>query len=314
MPQSGPRSGKHGLGLYGAGTVYQALRNWVLNHTSTPEDYVHSGTAGGHDRVGGVFDANGTFDQFGGTPVQFPGDTFTFIGFEGPDTGVYGQSGNALTLPSIVDSLTINWDWAPGGRLSMSTTFSANGCLDTETSSSYTNDDPSLYGCPTRMCDLSIWAQRVCDANGIGSQGSGSGETGGALTRLDNLASATLTFTADNQTVVNSSTYCCTERRPGNVDWTLAIVDQENYVQFQESDIYLFKLYVNATLFWELAWGIFTGVDNVNVNRETGEIISKTNNFAMKGLLCCGAGDTAPDMGYIKSPGAVTRWPIAATP
>ena len=53
--------------------------------------------------------------------------------------------------------------------------------------------------------------------------------------------------------VVNSSTLCCTERRPGNVDATFSLVDQDNYIQFGKDDIYIIYAYVTATLYWEIA-------------------------------------------------------------
>lgn len=307
--QSGPRSGKHGAVKYGSGggAFLTSIRNWIYNSTSTPEDYVHSGTRGAHDRAGGVWDSNGTFEQFGAIPVLFPGDSFDFYGFAGPDTGVFGTNGNTIVGPVLLDSLTINWDWNPNGRLSMSSTFSANGCFDEENSNDIV-ETPAF--CPTRMCDLSIWVKRVCDEDGPGS-GSGSGSGNVGPYKLDNVLTASLNFTADNQTVVNSSTLCCTERRPGNVDATFSLVDQDNYIQFGKDDIYIIYAYVTATLYWEIAWMQYTGTDNYNVNLETGAVISKNNNFSFKGLLCCGA--ASPTLGYIHSPGAVVRWPIAAS-
>lgn len=297
---SGPRSGKHGVvkaanATSGVTGVVSAVRNWSVNHNQTPEDHVHSGTLGGHERGNGYFDWNGSFEGFGAYPGIFPGDLFEFTGFAGPDNGVFGTSGNAVIGNAIMDSLTINWNFQPGGSLSWSGSFSANGCLDEDNVADITG----VYTpCPYRMCNLVLKYKEAC---------------AGVLTNFAAVQSASLTFTSANIPFNNSDTLCCTYRRPGNLDWTLGVVTQDNYSPFVNGAFYEFNLFTNATEFWGMQWGLFTGIDNFNVNIETGEIITKQFNFAMKGFHCCTPGSL--EIGEIVTPalGGDARivWPLA---
>ena len=294
---SGPRSGKHGYVYTQYGETY--IRNWLLNWNQALAARIHSASAGGTERVYGVEDWNGTFEAFGGNPNIFPGDEFTIGLFSGPSDGVHGTTGQYWSGDAICDSLTINWNWQPSQTINWSAAFSANGCL------ADTDDEKYDAGadCVASMCTLSITYQNECVA--------GSGGTGdeGSFTTLANVESATLTITAANQAVVNSSTACCTKRVPGNIDWTLAIVDQEEYPILAYNTYYRFRLYDTAATYWSLAFGLLQDISNIRVDRENGTLVTKTNTLAMNARACCGQNDAI--LGEIVDPDLVTRWPIA---
>ena len=58
---------------------------------------------------------------------------------------------------------------------------------------------------------------------------------------IDNVEQAVLTLQATNPSYVNSSTGCCTHRRPGNIDWTLALtLTDHRSVTFTRNDLLTF--------------------------------------------------------------------------
>lgn len=288
---SGPRSGKHG-----AVNGVPVTRNWTLNILNALERRYHSASRGGPDVDLGIEDWNGILEGFGGFPPFFPGDIVALILFTGPSTGVLGATGDTYTGFAIIDSLTVNWNWQPNNSLNWSASFSADGCL-TEVEGEEL--DVSAV-CLDRMCSvLPFIDDDIC-----GSPGS--------YAEWANVESATLTITSANQMVVNSSTDCCTFRIPGNIDWTLDIVDQEEYIIPVYTIPYGFRMYINGTQYWQLSWGQLMNISNLRVDIETGALVTKTNNFVMNGRLCCGS--AAATLGSIIDPAGATQWPIAPTP
>lgn len=292
MTTSGPRSGKFGF-VNGAIQV----RNWSLNWNEALADRVHSASMGGHERISGVEDWNGSFEGFGGWPGAnlFPGNSFSMLLFAGPDDGVYGNTGKVWVGTAIIESLTINWNWLPSNSINWSIAFAANGCLADADNEYYDSSEV----CVASMCDLYVEVSEYCTTTG----------TGGYST-LANLESATLTFTSANQPVVNSSTSCCTQRRPGILDWTFSFVDQEQHVVLNYATPYVFRAWTSSLKYWELAFGLMQDVTDIRVDVESGAINTKTNNFAMSGRVCCD--EQSYQAGWIIDPEGNSVWPVAA--
>jgi hypothetical protein len=295
---SGPRSGKHGYAYTINGIKH--MKNWSLNWNQALETRYHSESRGGPERFYGVEDWSGTIEGFGGNPLIFPGDEIALELFTGPSTGVYGAVGETYKGNAIVDQLTINWNWQPNQSLNWSVNFSADGCLSEAEDEEY---DLSTT-CDTSMCNLSLTYQDECIA---GSAGTG---VEGLWTTWNNVESAVLTITAANQAVVNSSTACCTQRVPGNIDFNLAVVDQEEYPILDFNTYYNLRLYTTAALYWQLRFGLLQDITNIRVDRESGAIVNKTNTLQMTGRICCGT-DPAQH-GSIITPASRLAWPIAA--
>lgn len=291
---SGPRSGKHGVVALTA-TGVNHVRNWNLNWNYALEDRVHSASASGHERFAGVEDWNGSFAGFGGAPPVFPGDEVALKLFCGPSDGVWGHTGKVWVGNAIIDNIAITWNWQPNNSLSWTANFSANGCLTDEEGEYY---DTTSQTCLAKMCSLLPYYLDDCTGTGV------------AYTEWPNVESAVLTISAANIPYINSSTDCCTYRRAGIIDWSLDIVDQEDYLIMDNTDAWSFRLYDTATTYWDLAWGLLSGITNVTVDVETGAIKNKTNNIVMAGRYCCDG--TGADLGYIINPGIETKWPVAA--
>ena len=219
--------------------------------------------------------------------MLLPGDTFSFSGYSAPDDDVGGNAGKIWAGNAIVDQLVVNWNWSTGEIINMGINFSGNGALAVSDGTHSDATDPDVpIPCGTKITY---------------------GDPLVLETEWDNLVSAVLTITAENQAYVNSSSVisgeCWTQRKPGNIDWTLAVTEQNNEGLATEIDIAAdeeFRLYVDDTDFWLLKWGHVGDVSGLTVDRETGAIMQRTVNIAMNGFN--------PDVGEITLPGAGSSW------
>ena len=295
MAVTAVRSGKHGT-VEGDSGVYHQIRNWVLADSNTPQDRVSSATRGGHTRRLGVGDWTGSFVGFGGLPPLevFPGENVNLQLFAGPTSGVFGDTGLKYYGPSIIDSLSITWDFTPGGDVQWTANFSANGCLATDTDDIVETPEQ----CVSRMCPLHIDVNDYCADDAV-------------WTEWPNVKSMTLTFTADNQSYSNSSTNCCTYREAGNLDWILEVIDEDAAEYLVKDTAYRFRIYDTATTYWQVGFGLFHSMSDLNVDVFTGVIKSKTNTIAMNGQTCC-LGSGSLETGSIINPDGVTLWPVVA--
>ena len=290
-----PRSGRLGfVGDYTGSTLdrFRRVRNWTLNSITTPETRIYSGTRFGTQRIGGFTRTSGTFAGFGGEPPLFVGDAFTFIGYTAPDSGVACTEGCAFTLPALVDTLTINWDWTAENRgVNWEIGFSAIGAATTISNFDDPCDD-NVY-CDTNLCNACVLLYDPCNNN--------------AAVEYCNHVTATLTFTAANVEYSNCSTACQIVKDVGNLDWTLDIVNHNRCASPVKGYDYRIRLMINDTEYWQLEWGHFLGFNNLNVNIETADIISKTDSFAMQAVECCVP--ATPHRGEILNPAGTTVWP-----
>lgn len=293
-----PKSGR--LGFVGdfTGSVltrFSRVKNWTFESLMTPEIRIYSGTRFGTQRLPGFTTNTGSFMGFGGVPPLFAGDLFTFIGYTAPTNGIACTPGCSYSVPSIVDSVNINWNWTAENRgVSWTINFSS-----TNDYTPVNFDDPcdDNVFCDPNTCNLTFVMKNPCAAD--------------AVIEWCNLVSASLTFTAANVPYSNNSTNCTIVKDIGNLDWTLEVVDQNPcFIPTKGAD-YLFEIMstLSPSTKWILKWGQCLGFTNLNVNIETAEIISKTNNFAMQAVNCCVPG--TPVRGAITNPSGVIVWPYS---
>lgn len=300
---SGPRTGRHG---FMNGVPF--MRYWSLNWSQALETRYHSASYSGPERTPGIEDWNGVVEGYGGKPGIFPGESIALKLFSGPSDGVHGNTGKVYAATAIADSLTINWQWQPSQMLGYALNFSANGCMGSEENDYYDTTDT----CHANMCNMWVEIASVCDIEV--DTGTGTGTTSlPVYTEVQNLESASLSITADNGVIVNSSTNCCTQREHGNVDWTITLTDQEQYPLFNFNEYYAFKMYIAPGVYWDVQYGELQDITDIRIDRETNDIVSKTNVFAGSGRICCGddAGDGAT-IGQIVDPDSATKWPVTA--
>ena len=290
----GPQSGKFGI-IHNEELPITHMFNWTFDTIShTPETYYASNTLWGPDRNPGVIDWTGNFSLFDGRYIIFPGQFLKCLEFfTAPSTGVYGNVGQTYCGQGIVDSTVLTWAWGAEQSLTQVVNFSANGCLANR---NRVIDDTTIRT-PDKMCGLQL---QYALGDGVPS-----------WVLFENIQQAVLTMESNNPTYVNSSTGCCTHRRPGNINWTLALtLTDHRTVTYSRTDLLSFRLYNSATTFWELVFGIFSGTSGVIANRQTGEIQQQVANFSMKALSDNGVGHIGWGTDPLSAP---YIWPPVAT-
>lgn len=279
----GVHSGKFAV-VDGQSTV----RNWQINDNMTPARFVASNTRGGTGRRRGPKSWTGSFGAYGGIPAVMPGEIFAFSGYTAPANDV-GGSGKLYQGDAIVDSLGLSWNFQSGELISYQIGFSGHLELTITDGVEADVSDPAAF----EPCSAKLEYSND-------SQGSSGGSSG--FVEWDDIVQVNINITAANASYVNSSTNCWTGRKAGPIDWTMSVTEQnDDRVADREKGEYLdLKMYIDATDFWWLRWGLVRDFTGLTVDRETGNIIQRTTNLDMNGFY--------GDVGHIKLPGETTPW------
>lgn len=276
--------GVHG-GKFAAIDGKRSVRQWTVNDGHTPAKGIASNTLNGPMRRPGVQDWTGNYNAFGAQPELMPGDPFSFIGYTAPDNDVSGV-GQTYAGDALVENVVISWNYQNGELISHVVNFGGHLALVSGSSSVEDTSDPDAF----EVCGTKLqWAPALT----------------GVYVDLDNILSMQLTLSCALQTYVNSSTLCWTGRKPGPIDWTLAITQQDNVrlgSMFDKGDRIKLKLFINATEFYELTWGQVRDFSGITADRETGAILQRTINVDMDGW-------DGTNPGSIILPDTTTWWP-----
>lgn len=284
----GVHSGKWGT-INGVNTVGQ----WSVNDIQASQKFVASNTKGGAGRRAGVKDWNGSYNAWGELPAVLPGAAFTFDGYTAPDTEVYNDGGTIISGNAIVDSVAITYNWGTGAIISHVVNFSGNGPLTRDV-------DAAILDA------ASVVAPTVCAASILYADSDDFAD----YTALAAVEQVVLTITSENKSYANSDTNCWMQRKPGPIDFTLAVTQQDNYADLPAKDLfkgadYGIKFGTDfgvPLLRWELQYCHLKEVTGLTVNRETGDIIKRTLNFEMNGF------PAGFPVGKILRPGSATAW------
>lgn len=252
-------------GRFGTINGIAAVRNWSINDEQSPATFVNSATAIGHGRAVGVNSWTGNYAKHGGLIDYFPGQTFSFTGYEEADTDILNGIGSTVSGTVIVDSVSITWDWASGQVLAHQVQFSGVGL-------------PTYANGGTAILDATVGI-----AQPIGLCSIATSPDGTTQTVMTGITQATLNITAANASYVNSGTAGGTGRKAGIIDWQLAISIEESnlYQGLAKGNLFQLKLFTDATNFYLLKWGQLINSTGLVVNPENGAIISQTLNFGM---------------------------------
>lgn len=292
-----PRTGRLGfVGDYTGDvlTRFNRIRNWTFDGVANPETRTYAGTRFGTDRVPGFVEYTGSFQGFGGSPPLFVGDDFVFIGYTAPTTGIACTPGCAFSVPAIVTSLNITWNWTQENRgVNWTVGFGSIGSL-VQDAAFPDNCDDDVF-CDDNPCSLTLTIRDCNDA----------------VVEWCNLVSASLNFTANVASYSNNSTDCQVLKSAGNLDWTMEIVDQNPCLVPITQDLYWFQIDAtsNPVTQWIIKWALALGFSNFRVDTESNEVISKSNNFGMKAVNCCVP--ASPIRGSIVMPDGSIAWPYA---
>jgi hypothetical protein len=285
----GPHSGKFGLvnGIEG-------VREWQVNDGHAPAVAVASNTAFGTHREQGVHDWSGSFVHYHVDPPVMPGETLAFVGYTAPDNDA-GGSGMRYSGNGVVSQLQVGWAWANGEIITMAYEFGGHLKL-TPANGVAPVDSSNFAGVPV-----------------AGSAGIDFSTNGSTWTAIDHIAQAQLTVLSSLVPYVNSGTVVdgqlWTGRKSGPIDWNVVLTVQDTIrSQLTKGQEVWLRLYVDATRFWQLSYGIVREFTGIQVNRQTGAIVGYTIPIEMK---ACAAADGS--LGEIILPDESTWWPVAQT-
>ena len=301
-----PASGRYGAVSLG-GVITSTVRNWQTSIMQDSKSISASNTHGGTNRRPGLYDWNGNFQTFDGNPAAYPGQEFQFIGYAGPDDlGDIGGTGYGATGPALLESITTDWNFVANDPVTTTHNMVSKGpLLNYADASIWDGSDPLAVQasvCPMLLYKVS--ALGVIDANPI------------AIC----FQSVNFNLTSNPKEFANSCTGGWKSRMLGFYDWTAAFVVDEADTKKVKSvtvgatplvpgDYVSARLYVNATQYWLLNYGIVESFNNYNVNIETGDIITYTINLQMSGCNAhdmTGATITGPDGFELWSPAEPT--------
>jgi len=290
-----PRTGRNGWVADYTGSVINRIarfQKWSMNTQGNPDVRVYSGTRLGEQRIAGPEQTTGTFQAFGASPPLFVGDTFTFLGYTAPTTGVACTPGCTYIVDAIVDTLTITWNWtAQNKSVFYEIGWSSVGALGAQAFDDPCDDE--VY-CDT-LCDLGLEIQDPCDGN--------------SPVDFCNLTQAVLTFSGNNIEYSNSSTDCEIRKLPGHLSWTLELSNENPCLILELQKDYRILIDATTTTQWILEWGFHDAVRNFNIDTQTDTIISKVESFAMQAVLCCPGDD--PVRGRVVHPDGTVLWPYS---
>lgn len=329
----GAYSGKFGyvaLDVQGGVQTASTVQNWNVSLVSNPPFYRASNTRLGTGRVNGINDWTGSFNQYGvWAPLAnggasgrnlFPGDRFVFQGFTNPDptNPLYNQSGRTYTGSAIVSEVNLRWNWRDNEIPMQTVSFEGDGPLE-EAPQPFANP---IVGTNPALPDLSIPnPQSVC---GLKIAYSIPSLQAPIFVDWFDVASASLTLRTENIPYINSSTVdnfgvCFVRRTPGPLDFDCDILEDNNSMnhettgvlpvnqpRFTVGDDLILNLYVDPIRFWQLRFVKVSGISDLTVNIETGDIIDQTVNLQMNGFLNISGTPTA---GFISDPSAAVVWP-----
>lgn len=273
-------------GKDGAVNGQPIVRSWSLAHSADIKSMVASNTQSGSVTLPGNENWSGSFVQYGHIPSLIPGESFVFTGSVDGATGAYGEA--------RVSTVTIAWGHEAGEPIGMVIAFQANGELTLGAAvASDTDDFDNVESSVGVLVKLAT--------------------PGGSFDPLDDVRSAQLVLTAANKEYRSSSTEGHTKSEEGPWDWALTI-DMYSGALLSElpavNEVKGIQLFVNATEYWELLWGRVGEMTNIQVNPETGDLVSGSLNMSMHAIETIA--DTAT-IGSITHPSAIggttTIWP-----
>ena len=273
-------------GILGKVDGIHTIRNWNINDSASANKFNASNTKGAVGRTAGNIDWTGGYSSYGHTPVKMPGDEFNFLGAidDEVDNGVQGDC--------IVESTEIVVDIASGKSIEHNVEFAAKGVLDLEADASAVVDNVVPDVPPSIGCKLHINKNLVTPS----------------WEELIYVTTMRLRFSRENPQFANSGTAGVINRSRGNLDCMLSADFQNNkFGELPAKNTFIgLRMYVTATTYWEILWGIVENLTNMSCPVEDAGIVGGTINLGFSGYTRVGS---TPTEGSIKKPGGATYWP-----
>lgn len=252
-------SGRHGL-LSLNETIVTHMRNWNLTDVQAPVTYSSSQTKLAMGRKTGIRSWQGSFQGYGGYPGFVPGEYLDFLGYKGNDAGDETPS-EVAGGEILITSLDITWNWQSNEVISWQAAFTGNGEI------AYTTPDlelPSDGTAPPTPCNTQ-WNRNTV--------------------AIPALTTGTLNLSCTAIETVNSNSYangfCWKGVKPGIKDAKASVTQESDTQPYTVGELITLRCNIDATTYWELAYMHFLGYSNIQVNRETGAIITQNLDYEM---------------------------------
>lgn len=277
---------------------FSTVMGFTFNDVAAVKTQRASNTLGGSQRFTGAESWNGSFKTGGAIPLVMPGESFTFEGYVGPDSGASGGTGNIYSGTAVVKQVQINWSWEGDGILINSETqFEGSLAYSITAGGAALTDSTDPIARPVQFTPGVKYGLNDAVKTNI----------------LPNVKSVTLTLTNNLQMAVNSSTVVldAAESRyrlwqapkPGHFDWTCDITVEDATRVLQKGEWYGLDLYIDDTDFWSLNFGRIIAYSGITFDLESDAIIQQTANIGMHGI-------DGATVGSVRLPGALTDfWP-----
>lgn len=271
-------SGQYGC-AFNASDPIGTLADWTVNAISETQVFVASNTHGGTGRRQGNEDWNGTCKQYVAWPdaldMMPAGDAWSFIGFMCPRDGIPSHVGPAIGGLVLTESVTMTIDWAGSAIVEWMTNFVGNGELHWDA------EDTSLPSVPTPGVRDTTFPKAI--PSKFITVGIAEFSASPVYNPICTLKSV-LNFKANVYPFSSSCTGGFVNRVTGTKDWTLTITmddpDMNNLVNDLDQNQFIGIRFVYSipgmpgVVPLTLQWGLVKDINNINVNIETGDMIS----------------------------------------
>jgi hypothetical protein len=260
---------------------------WNVKETNSEDKIVNSATKAGTDRVLGTKDCTGSYEAHGGAPAVFPGETFNFIGYTSPTSGVAGTAGTRYTVDAIVTQVVIQWDFSKNTAVKHTVQFGGTGALSIGEGAAIV-DATSVKKVLSNVCAF------VSGAN---------------VPFITTRTAATLTITNSASAFANAGTGGSMTRERGTLDWTLAIpAHGHTRLAVPGTHLQNLKLGVNATDSWWFSDALVGDTTDITCKPGTDQVDTQTVNVAM-----LASHPTTGIVGFIRKPGETVAniWPYS---
>ncbi len=272
-------------GIYSAINGVGNVGEWSLKETVPVETIVNSATRGGTDRRTGIKDVSGSV-TVQGKPPYMPGESFTFVGYTSPTSGVYNTAGMRYSCNVIVTGITVNWDFAENKVVNSQLQIAGSGAL-TAASGAAVVDATNVSKVQSKACLFQYGA--------------------GPTELIANRQTATLNMSNAATAYSHAGSGAYKLREAGTLDWTLAIVTAQDTVPIAVDTVLdNLRLYVSATEYFEFGKALVLESTDIKVKPGTSEIITQTVNIGM-----LASDPTTGALSFIKKPGVTASnwWP-----
>lgn len=231
------------VSIAGNTTGASTIADWSITPGKQSPEASASNTGGAPVVVIGNEDWQGKMKTYGKVPVAFPGDSISFVGYN-------GQGSFAGT--ALVTSATLTVDIASGAHLTWDIQFVGNSTVTRGSTVVADATAPAMF--TSAVCKVQ-WSATLA----------------GTFADIAGVQRFTLTLTRDPKTYAQSQIIKRVAGKYG-VSASIDLDEADPSVQLAAGDISVYKLFVDATTFFKV--GYFE-VDNPeqNVQIESGEIV-----------------------------------------